>query len=501
MRSARALPDTEGAAMPFWSPDSRQLGFFAQGQLKTIAIAGGSAHASRRRRCRVAGHGPRQRDSLCRRPEPSDQARRGVRWRRGSGPMPAVHEFRLFPSFLPDGRHYLYMAIDDRSRTGAGFAIKVASLDSPESREFTRSTSTAWLAPGYLLFRRDAALVAQPFDVRWLQLSGSPAVVAEDVGFNALTYQGLFSGSENGELALQHTTPGSQLIWFDREGKRLAVAAAAADYNAICLTGDDRSAVYDLADPVTGSIDVWALDLATARPSRLTFHPSTDFYPVCSSGDEVVFASLREGPPNLFRVSLAAPGSERAVLRTPLPKIASDLSRDGKLLVYTGINPKTNSDVEVVPLAGGPPRAVVATVAEESNGHLSPDARWIAYNSNESGRYEVYVQPFPTTGVKWQVSKGGGQHAQWRRDGAELFYVTPDRKLTAVAVRTASEFVLGEARVLMDTRITGWDRTNYGMDYAASADGQRFLINTASDAALPITLVRNWPAVLTKRPQ
>ena len=150
--------------------------------------------------------------------------------------MPPIHEFRLFPSFLPDGRHYLYMAIDDRARTGAGFAIKVASLDSADTKELTRATANAQVVPGYLLFRRDAALIAQPFDTRALTLSGSPVVVAEDVGFNALTYQGLFSGSETGELAFQHTTPGSQLIWFDRQGKRLAAAASPADYNAVCLS-------------------------------------------------------------------------------------------------------------------------------------------------------------------------------------------------------------------------------------------------------------------------
>jgi eukaryotic-like serine/threonine-protein kinase len=500
---ARALPDTDDAHMAFWSPDSRQLGFFAQGQLKTIAIAGGSAHAIAA--APVPRGGTWGHDGAILFVAVPNLPVNRVPAAGGDSVavlMPPVREFRLFPSFLPDGRHYLYMSVDDRSRTGAGYAIKVASLDSADTKELTRSTASALVVPGYLLFRRDAALIAQPFDARSLQLSGSPVVVAEDVGFNALTYQGLFSGSDNGELAFQHTTPGSQLVWFDRQGKRLAAAAAAADYNAVCLTADEKHAVYDLADPVTGSIDVWALDLASARPSRLTFNPATDFYPVCSrSGDDVLFASLREGPPNLFRVSLAAPGSERSVLRSPVPKIATDWSRDGKLLVYTAINPKTNSDVEVVPLAGGRPWVVAATVAEESNARLSPDGRWIAYNSNESGGFEVYVQPFPPTGVKWQVSKGGGQQAQWRHDGAELFYITPDRKLIAIVVKTGSDFVLGEARVLMDTRITGWDRSNYGIDYAAAADGQRFLINTASDAALPITLVLNWRTAPSKRPQ
>ena len=259
--------------------------------------------------------------------------------------------------------------------------------------------------------------------------------------------------------------------------------------------------MYDLADPVTGSIDVWALDLASARPSRLTFNPSTDFYPVCSpSGEDVVFASLREGPPNLFRVSLAAPGSERSVLRSPVPKIANGLVPRRQA---AGLHRDQSKDE-----LGHRGRSIVGRAVAGDGGHgaptrrnarLSPDGRWIAYVSNESGGFEVYVQPFPTTGGKWQVSKGGGQQPQWRRDGAELFYITPDRKLTGVVVKTGSDFALGEARVLLETRITGWDLSNYGMSYAVSADGQRFLVNTASDAVLPITLVLNWPVALTRR--
>ena len=147
-------------------------------------------------------------------------------------------------------------------------------------------------------------------------------------------------------------------------------------------------------------------------------------------------------------------------------------------------------------MSGGPPRVVVATAADERNARLSPDARWIAYNSNESGSFEVYVQPFPTTGAKWQVSKGGGQQPQWRRDGRELFYIASDRKLVGVAVGAGSDFATGEARALVDTRISAWDRSNQGTQYAVTADGERFLVNTASDTTVPITLVLNWTAAL-----
>lgn len=195
----------------------------------------------------------------------------------------------------------------------------------------------------------------------------------------------------------------------------------------------------------------------------------------------------------LFRLNFTTPGSDRPVLRSPLPKVATDWSRDG-LLVYSVLNQKTNFDVEVVPLSGGPSRVVVATAAEERNARLSPDGRWIAYVSNESGSFEVYVQPFPTTGAKWQVSKGGGQQPLWRRDGRELFYVAPDKKLTGVVVQAGSDFAAGEARALIDTRIASWERSTQGVQYAVTADGQRFLVNTATDTTVPITLVLNWTA-------
>ena len=497
---ARPLTDTDGASMPFWAPDSRQLGFFAQGQLKTIAVGGGSAHVIAA--APVPRGGTWNRDNVILfMAVPTLPLNRvsAAGGEAASVPMPPVGGLRWFPAFLPDGRHYLFLRL--ASGTG-GPVIAVGSLDSAESKDLVRSPANAVYTTGFLLFRRDAALVAQPFDARTLQLSGSPMPIAEDVGFNALTYQGLFSSSDNAVLAYQRSTPGSQLVWFDRQGKRLGTAAPAADYDALCLTSDEKRIVYVLADPVSGSIDLWALDVAGGRPSRLTFNPAVDFYPVCSTtGQEVIFASLREGAPNLFRLMITAPGSEQVVLRSPAPKIPTDWSRDGRLVLYTALNPKTNADVEVLTLSAGPPRVVVATAADERNARLSPDGRWIAYISNESGSFEVYVQPFPTTGAKWQISKGGGQQPQWRRDGRELFYIAPDRKLVGVAVGAGSDFATGEARSLIDTRIAAWDRSNQGTQYAVTADGQRFLVNTASDTILPITLILNWTAALHKQPQ
>ena len=496
--AARPLADTDGASMPFWSPDSRQLGFFAQGQLKTTAISGGSPHAIAA--APVPRGGAWNRDNVILFMAVPNLPLNRISAAGGEViPVPAgSRDFRMFPRFLPDGHHYLFLGLDPANANG--LSIRVGSLDSAETKGLVRSTASAVVTDGYLLFRRDAALVAQPFDVRTLQVSGSPVPIAEEVGFNALTYQGLFSVSNNGVLAYQRSTPGSQLVWFNRQGRRLATLGPAADYNTVCLTADEQRIVYDQADPVSGSIDLWALDVGGDRPSRLTFNPAVDFYPVCSpSGQDVVFGSLREGPPNLFRLMISAPGSEKAVLQSPAPKIPTDWSRDGRLLVYNVANPKTNWNIEVVPLSGGPSQIVAQTSADESNGKLSPDGRWIAYASNESGGFEVYVQPFPTTGAKWQVSKGGGQQPQWRRDGRELFYIAPDKKLLGVTVRAGSDFATGEARALVDTRIAAWERSNQqSCQYAVTGDGERFLVNSATDAVLPVTLVLNWTTALNK---
>ena len=497
--AASPLPGTEGASMPFWSPDGRMLAFFAQGQLKTIAIAGGSSHAIAP--APVPRGGAWGRDNMIlfaglpNRPPFLVPAAGGE-----ARPVPVagpVTGFRAFPAFLPDGRHYLYLTLSAVAHIGVG--LHVASLDSTETVEVAQSMASAVYTPGFLLLRRDRALVAQPFDSRTLKLSGSPVPIADAVGFNAVSYQGLFSASDDGTLAYQALTAGSRYVWFDRQGTRLEAAVPAADYNTLCMTPDEKQIVYELADPTSGGIDLWAFDVVTARASRLTFDPAVDFIPVCSpTGPEVVFSSLRDGPPNLFRQLIANPGSEKSVLKSQLPKIASDWSVDGRLIVYAILNQKTSWDIEVLPLAGGQSQTFLATPAEERNARLSPDGRWMAYVSNETGSFEVYVQPYPATGTKWQISKGGGVQPQWRRDGRELFYVAPDKKLTGVAVRTGSDFAPGEARALFDTRMAGWDRSNTGTQYVVAADGQRFLVNTATDETLAITLVRNWSSPIAR---
>ncbi len=494
----RLVPDTDGATMPFWSPDSGSLGFFADGHLKTISLAGGSAHVIALAPIPRGGSWNRQgmilfsaQPNLAPFLVPAEGGERtSVPIADGAIPR------RLYPSFLPDGRHYLYLLVNN---TLTIRVVGVASIDSEEATDLVQSKSSAVHASGHLLFLRDTTLVAQPFDLRTQTLSGTPTPIAEDVGVNRLTYQGLFSASDAEALAYQPVTAGSELVWFDRLGRRQDVIGPAADYNTVCLTPDGTQVVYDMADRASGSIGLFALGLDDDRPSKLTFGPAVDFYPVCSpSGGDVAFASLRNGPPNLFRVSVSSPGSEQTILQSPLPELVTDWTPTG-LIVYSVLHGETNFDIEVVPAVGGETTTVVATTAEERNGRVSPDGRWIAYVSNESGAFEVYVQAFPAGGAKWLVSTGGGQQPQWRSDGRELFYLSPDRKLIGVEVRAGADFAIGAAAGLFDTRITAWERANQGVQYAVTADGQRFLVNTAAETIVPITLVLNWMASPARR--
>ena len=209
---------------------------------------------------------------------------------------------------------------------------------------------------------------------------------------------------------------------------------------------------------------------------------------------------MRDGPPNLLKVPIDAPGNVAVVLNSPLAKIATDISRDGRTLVFSALQPKSSWDIFVMRRPDGTPEPFAATSAEERNARLSPDGRWMAYVSNESGRLEVYVQPFPATGARWQISTDGANQPQWRSDGRELYYVSMDKKLMAATIKPAgSSFAWSTPQALMETRVTGWERVSAGCcQYAVSADGQRFLISSATSSATPITIAVNWPALLSR---
>jgi Tol biopolymer transport system component len=494
----RALEGTDDAALPFWSPDGTRLGFFARGSLRTVAVEGGRVQVLAPATVPRGGAWSRD-DVIVFVPYPNDVPRRIPAAGGDATPVPVRQPFeerRWFPSFLPDGRHYLYLSVDAQRRIGV--RVRVASLDSDQVVDLMPSASPGvYVEPGYVLFRRDRALMAQRFDHKSLALEGTPGVVVENVGFNPLGYQGFFSASERAVLAYLEPDAGWDLAWFDRLGRPLGRAGEPGQYNSLCLSPDGRRVVYDRADD-SGNMDLWSLDLETGVPTRLTFDPGVDFYPVCSPrSDATVFSSLRLGMPSLFHQPVAAPGGETRLTSPNLPTFATDWSRDGKRLLYSESNPKTNWDIWVLPLDGGKPTPFATTEAQERNARFSPDGRWIAYTLQEGGATEVYVQPYPPTGARWQVSAGGGRQPAWSPDGTELYYLTSEDKLMAVEVsRRSGALVPGRSRVVAETRVAGVERTNQGSSFAVSPDGERLLVVSAGNRVRPITLVLNWTSLL-----
>ena len=497
--AARALSGTDDATLPFWSPDSANIGFFAGGKLKRIPASGGAPQTLAN--APVARGGTWNRDGVILFvPYPNQPVHKigpdGV-----ATPLPmAVEEIRLFPMFLPDGRHYLYLSLVLSNRTGG--SLRIGTVDSPEATDLVASRAPGvYVEPGYLLYRREESLVAQRFDPDSLQLTGSAMTLLDRVGFNPITYQAQFSASSTGVLAYVDAVPVGQLVWYDKLGRRLGTAAQPNGYNSLCLSGDGSRIVYDIADSRSGGVDIWALALPDGSPSRLTSDPAVDFYVACSpSGSDVVFASLRQGVPALYRQNTSAPGSEQPLQKMPGPSIPSDWSRDGKSIVFSAFSPKTNWDIWMVPATGGQPTPFAATEAEERTGRLSPDGRWMAYSMDQGSGVDVWVQSVPPTRVKWQISQGGGGQAVWHPNGRQLFYLSPKKQIIAVDVNPSGPtFATGTSRVILDARVAGWERTGAGSPYAITPDGERFLVSNAAETAQPITLIFNWPLKLAVR--
>jgi serine/threonine protein kinase len=490
----RVLPGTENGSLPFWSPDSRMLGFFADGQLKTVAIAGGTP--TMLARVGLPRGGAWSKDNLILFSQRPNAALVVVPAGGGEPtpvPTPDKPGIPGFPSFLPDGRHYVFTELNLQNRMVESLVL--GSLDRPETRRLVGTTSSGVYASGHLLFRRATTLLAQRFDATTLQLSGEPVVIAENVGVNPVTFQALFSASNTGALAYRDAAPGAQLAWFSRSGQRLAAVGTPGEFNSLCMTPDGRRIVYEQADTTSGNIDMWTMDLATAATTQLTFAGPVEFYPVCApNGRDIALAVLKPSNPNLFKQSLSAPGQTVPLLESPLPKIPTDWSRDGSQLIFSVLSPSTGWDVASLSLATGQPRPLIATPAHETNAKLSPDGRWLAYVSNESSRVEVYVQAMAGGGAKWLVSRGGGMQPQWSADGRQLYYMALDRRLMVVDVRAEDAVFTPSPPVgLTETRFTEWE-TSGGMSYVVAPDGSRVLVNTSTDTGRPVSLMQNWPA-------
>jgi serine/threonine protein kinase len=503
--SAQPLPGTEEAMYPFWSPDSREIGFFTPGKMKKINAGGGPPQTL----CdSVGGRGgawskegvivfsPSTTQALLRvsaaggTPEPASkldlaQAENSHRW----------------PSFLPDGKHFLYWSRN--SRAGEPSVLYVGELGTLESKVLMKSETMAVYASGHLLFLRGQTLMAQPFNPSRLELSGEPVPVAEHVAISGATVRAMFSGSNTGTLIYQSgdTSGGWNLVWWGRDGKQISSIPQSDRYFGPRLSPDGTKVAVEIFAGAQGIGDIWIFDLTRGTSTRLTFGPYSQGNPVWSADGKTIFYSSGAGAP--YIVAKAADGStpERIVLESKdTREFPASCSPDGRYLVYERRIPQNETGFHLwaLPLFGdGKPFPIVQSTFEERYPEVSPDGKWMAYQSNESGRWEIYITAFPGGGAKWQVSGVGGASAKWRKDSKEIFYLDLSDNLVAVDVNASGSSVqLGTPHTLFQA--IGVQR-EYG-PYDVSADGKRFLLNSGNlnKSSDPFTLVQNWPAELKK---
>jgi serine/threonine protein kinase len=494
---ARLLPDTEEATYPFWSPDGRSIGFFASGKLKRIDLEGGSSKVI----CEAASGrgGSWSRDGVILfAPEAASPIHRVSSAGGVSVPVtrPAKDETHRWPQFLPDGRHFLFLENEK-------LTLLVGALGSDETTVLVRGASNAfYVGAGFLLFASgDGTIMAQPFDVDRLRTVGDVSVLlSEKVGYWKPKGFAVFSASDNGVLAYQAAAliP-SRLLWLDRSGRQVAALGEPGSYESPRISPDSKSVAVVRGDPQTQQKDIWIFDTARSDLTRFTRLASQYEGPIWSpDGSQVVFC--RNG--DLYRQASTGEEAEQALLEPGNWRMPCDWSRDGRYVAYAEQDLKTGFDVWVLPLFGDrKPILVVRTPLQDESAQFSPDGRFLAYSSNESGSFEVYVRPFLAAGGRLRVSGGGGKEPRWRGDGKEIFYASSDGKMMSAEVRASPRLEVGLPKALFDLP----NRTKYSDDidltiYDVTSDGQRFLINTPvrRQDTPPITLVLNGTARLKR---
>ncbi|HEV2348481.1 MAG TPA: hypothetical protein VG028_01410, partial [Terriglobia bacterium] len=509
--SAQRLEGTQDAAFPFWSPDNRFVGYFAPGKLMKIEISGGPAQ------------------TICEAP-----SGRGGTWNAdgvivfapvvsggldrvsaaGGSPLPVVpldKSSQLFslrwPVFLPDGRHFMYWAGNPFSvaSSNAPRGIYLGSLDGKDRKFLFPADSEALYAPpGYLLFLNGGlngeTLMARPFDARRLELSGEAFPIAEHVANPRNFSLGHFSVSQNGDLVYEASgTVKVQVAWMDRSGKQLGTVGDPGIITDPRLSPDGKTLAEVVGDPQARNVDLWLVDLARGVRTRFTFNPAVDRYPTWSpDGAKIAFSSVRSGQFDIYVKPANGTGASQTLVQDSVIKYVIDWSSNGRYIAYMRSGPlgKTGWDIWILPLFGDQkPFPFLAGPFNEVAPSFSHDGKWLAYSSNESGtgRYELYVVPFPQGNGKWQVSTSGGSGARWRGDGKELFYISEDNKMMAVGIQEKNgSLEIGNPQALFQTI----GRTSFDV----TPDGKKFVVLTqpTQSGTEPLTLVTNWLDMLKK---
>jgi eukaryotic-like serine/threonine-protein kinase len=503
---ARELPGTDGAEQPFWSPDSRSLGFFAGGKLKRVDVAGGPpvvvADASAARGATWLPDG-----TVVFTPGVTNGLQRVA----ASGGAAAVFLTNLdsargesshrWPQFLPAGKRFIYYVQSTGSRVGGTY---LGSLDRPQEKtQLTESPYNALYAPplghypGYLLFLRDNTLIAHPFDPARGQRSGEavPVPGAEAVSSAGGINRANFSVSNQGALVFGRGSDRYQLTWFNRQGKVLSTAGQPDRYQSIRISPDGKGVAASSLD-AAGRWDVWRIDFTRGAPNRLTFDGNGYRAAWSPDGRRIFYGSAG----GMFETEANGAGQGTAAIRTQHPAYVNDSSPDGRYLMYAEASPETREDLWIVPTTGDrKPFPYLKTPFNEIDGQFSPDGKWVAYTSDESGRNEVYVRAFPAGAAKFPVSSSGGGLPRWRQDGKELFYRALDGRLMAASVRPVAQGLeFGTPAALFPTVPPAGI---FAYPYDVSPDGQRILAlapGVGEAGASLLTVVLNWQAGLKK---
>jgi Tol biopolymer transport system component len=502
--AARQLPGTENAWQPVWSPDSRHLAFgtiaAGDGKVKRIDVSGGRPlllFEAQNEGSRIAWSP----QGLMLFTGTDGRLYRNVE----SGGIPVrVTELdtardettHTWPIFLPDGRRFIFLARSNDQKN----ALYLASLDSPARTHLIDVLSSVEYTPGYLLYQREGTLMAQPFDERQGRLTGDAAPIVENVLYNPIHGRGAFSVSANGVLVyLTGTGVGSQLLtWFDATGKALGTVGAPGLYSLPRLSPDNRRVVVARMEPAARS-DIWLIDLDRGVPSRFTSDPAADQAPVWSAdGARVVFRSNRKGVYDLYQRASGGATADEVLFESPEAKVPTGFSPDGTLLLFNRIMGRDKkTDIWALPMTGDRmPFPVVSTAFNESLAVFSPDGRWIAYVSDDAGANHVFVEPYPSNGVKVRLSTTSGNWPAWSGDGKKVFYSTSDSHLMAVDVA----IVGGDLRAGVPRDLFQWSSRG-GTYFAVDPSGQRFLMSVVKEdaAATPnITVVLNWDTALKR---
>lgn len=503
--TAMPLSGTDEASYPFWSPDGSYVGFFADAKLKKIDANGGPPQTL----CDAAiGRGgawikggvivfaPGPGQALLRVSAEGGTAEPASKLDAGRG-----ENSHRWPFPLPDGRHFLFWA-----RNSHGIqehTLYVGTLGSLNARPLMKSESMARYVPGYLLFMRGQTLMAQHFDPGRLETSGSPVPLAENVAINSTSNHAIFTASDNGTLVYQtgNEQGGWRLLWFTREGKSVGSLADLDRYFDPAISPDGSRIAVELLTP-QGTGDIWIFDLRRNTKTRLTFGPASQRYPVWTpDGKTIYYGSNGKGSMHIYAKAADGTGPDRVILEQDAFEYPEDISPDQKYLVYMrgAAGGKTGTEMWALPLLGSErkPFPVVPSAFNIFAASVAPGGRWMSYETNESGRFEVYVTPFPSGGAKWQVSTNGGSSAKWRGDGKELFFLDPADNLMAVNVNMSNGTIqLGTPHTLF--RAAGVQNT-LG-PYTVTADGKKFLVNSGDvkEENQPLTLVQNWDTELKK---